>query len=383
MSASMTSTSPRMQTPPRAQRPIPPGADPVTGRSPTPAGAAGRRSQRPLVPDAGSVAVQPTDADTDAEADATMVPQSTPDDPAAPAEPLLSDARATALEATSHADIEVEDVHTHARLRDAVELFDEVWGRDAEAGSIFAPEALTALAHAGGQVSIARRRADGRVVAATAAFLGRDHVTGAVHLHSHVTGVVAGEENRGIGRAMKWHQRAWALERGIVEVRWTFDPLIRRNAVLNLALLGAGVRGYLVDLYGPMPNARNHGLPTDRLEASWDLTAPRVRAAAAGRVATPDVEALKGAGAQILLDVGDDQEPVHTPTAAARRLVRIPADIEGLRRDAPELGRAWTEAVRATLGAALDASARLTGCTRDGWYVLAEPVGLRELADRR
>ncbi len=312
-----------------------------------------------------------------------MVPPATPSDPAALEPPLLSDARTTALQAASHADIEVEDAHTHARLRDAVLLFDEVWGRNAQAGSIFAPEALTALAHAGGQVSLARRRADAQVVAATAAFLGRDHVTGTVHLHSHVTGVVAGEESRGIGRAMKWHQRAWALERGIREVRWTFDPLIRRNAVLNLALLGAGVNRYLVDLYGPMPDARNHGLPTDRLEASWDLTAPRVRAAAEGRVATPDVEALRGAGAQTLLDVGENEEPVHTPTTAPRRLVRIPADIERLRREAPEVGRAWTEAMRATLGAALGAGARLTGCTRDGWYVLAEPAGVRELADRR
>jgi predicted GNAT superfamily acetyltransferase len=336
---------------------------------------------------AGSVPGHPTgvqtDADTDAETAATMVPPATPGDPAALTPALRSDARATALTAAEHADVEVEDAHTHARLREAVALFDAVWGRDTQAGSILAPEALTALAHAGGQVSIARRRTDGRVVAATAAFLGRDHAAGTVHLHSHVTGVVAGEEGRGIGRAMKWHQRAWALDRGIGEVRWTFDPLIRRNAVLNLALLGAGVRGYLVDLYGPMPDARNHGLPTDRLEASWDLAAPRVRAAAAGRIATPDVEALKGAGAAVLLDVGAAEEPVHTPTEADRRLVRIPADIEGLRRDAPELGRAWTEAVRATLGAALDAGARLTGCTRDGWYVLAEPVGLRELTDRR
>ena len=312
-----------------------------------------------------------------------MVPPTTPGDAAALEPELVADARATALQAAAHADVEVEDAHTHAPLRDAVALFDAVWGRDLQAGSIFAPEALTALVHAGGQVSLARRRGDARVLAATAAFLGRDHVSGAVHLHSHVTGVVAGEEGRGIGRAMKWHQRAWALERGIGEVRWTFDPLIRRNAVLNLALLGAGVRRYLVDLYGPMPDARNHGLPTDRLEASWDLAAPRVRGAAEGRVATPDVAALRGAGAQTLLDVGGGEEPVHTPTTAPRRLVRIPPDIERLRRETPELARAWTEAVRATLGAALDAGARLTGCTRDGWYVLAEPVGLRELADRR
>jgi len=295
---------------------------------------------------------------------------------------LATSARRTAREAADRADIEVADVHHHVPIRDAVALFDAVWGRDAQAGSIFAPEALTALAHAGGQVTIARRRGNGEVVAATAAFLGRDHVTGAVHLHSHVTGVVAGEEGRGIGQAMKWHQRAWALERGITQVRWTFDPLLRRNAVLNLARLGAGVGRYLEDLYGPMPDARNHGLPTDRLEAVWDLAAPRVRAAAEGRGATPDVAALRGAGAQPLLDVGSDDEPVHTPTNAPRRLVRIPADIEQLRSDDPDLARSWTDAIRATLGAAVTAGARVTGCTRDGWYVLAEPAGVQDLRGR-
>ncbi len=296
---------------------------------------------------------------------------------------LSTAARRTARDAAAGADIEVVDVHGHGPIREAVALFDAVWGRDTGAGSIFAPEALTALAHAGGQVTVARRHGDGEVVAATAAFLGREHATGTVHLHSHVTGVVAGAEGRGIGRAMKWHQRAWALERGITEVRWTFDPLIRRNAVLNLAQLGAGVGRYLEDLYGPMPDTRNHGLPTDRLEAVWDLAAPRVRAAADGRVATPDVTALRGAGAEPLLDVGPAEEPIHTPTAAPRRLVRIPADIEQLRADDPDLARDWTDAIRATLGAAVAAGARVTGCTRDGWYVLAEPVGVQDLRGRR
>ena len=317
-----------------------------------------------------------------------MVPPVTPSDPARVdpegVEPALSAAaRATARDAATAADIEVVDVHTHGAIRHAVALFDAVWGRDGQAGSIFAPEALTALAHAGGQVSLARRGTDGEVVAATAAFLGRDHATGTVHLHSHATGVVAAEQGRGIGRAMKWHQRAWALERGIVEVRWTFDPLIRRNAVLNLALLGAGVGRFLVDLYGPMPDTRNHGLPTDRLEAIWGLAAPRVRAAADGRVATPDVDALRSAGAVTWLDVGPSDEPVHTPTSAPRRLVRIPEDIEGLRSADPELGRAWTDAIRVTLGAAVDAQVRVTGCTRDGWYVLAEPAGVREISGPR
>jgi hypothetical protein len=40
-------------------------------------------------------------------------------------------------------------------MREVAELFDTVWGRDDSAGTILAPEALTALVHAGGQVSAA------------------------------------------------------------------------------------------------------------------------------------------------------------------------------------------------------------------------------------
>ena len=307
-----------------------------------------------------------------------------PRDPRDPDPELIATARHDAGAAAATAGVVCGEVADAAGFRAAAEVFDRVWGRAASAGGVLAIEALTALAHAGAQVTVARGEdpADEEILGATAAWLGRDHDTGALHLHSHVTGVVAGAEGRGIGRALKWHQRAWALERGIGEVRWTFDPLIRRNAVLNLALLGAGVRAYHVDRYGPMPDARNQGLPTDRLEASWDLAAPRVRTAAAGRVATPDLAALRRAGAEELLAVGPDDTPLHTPTDAPRRLVQVPADVESLRARDPELARAWTAAIRASLGAAVIAGARVTGCTRDGWYVLAPPGGVRELAGR-
>ncbi len=294
---------------------------------------------------------------------------------------LRQEAADTATRAAASAGIEVTDARDPEAARAASVLFDTVWGRDGAAGAILAPEALLAIAHAGGQVSVARA-ADGTVVAATAAVLGRDHTIGQVFLHSHVTGVVADAVGRGIGKAMKWYQRSWALERDIEQVRWTFDPLVRRNVVLNLAVLASGVSGYLVDRYGPMADARNRGLPTDRLEARWDLTAPRVRAAAGGRVATPDPDALRSAGAEVALDVGADEQPVRHDTSAPRRLVRIPADIESLRERDHATAAAWGEAIRVTLQPALDAGARITGVTRDGWYVLAERGGVTELAHR-
>ncbi len=321
--------------------------------------------------------MQTTRAVTHRSADPDRLPRTSVPAPRAEVDAAVPSRR---VSAPDRADIEVIDVEDHEGARAASRLFDAVWGREGSGGSILAPEALTANVHAGGQVSLARDRSEDRVVAATAALLGRDHADGTVFLHSHVTGVIAEDSGRGIGRAMKWHQRAWALSRGIDEVRWTFDPLIRRNAVFNLAVLGASVLAYAEDRYGAMPDARNRGLPSDRLLVSWQLRAPRVQAAAAGRAASPDIEALRGAGAEVVLDVAADSSPLLHPSDAPRKLLRVPEDIEALRGQDPDTAAAWTTAIRETLGKALDAGARVSGISRDGWYVLSEPAGVQELA---
>lgn len=279
-------------------------------------------------------------------------------------------AQQVAGEAARRAEVTVVDLDTHARFVAASRLFDAVWGRPGEAGAVLVPEALAAIVHAGGQVSGAVR--DGELVAATAAFLGRDP-DGTVFLHSHVTGVLEDRTSSGIGAALKWHQRAWSLARGLGEVRWTFDPLIRRNVAFNLVRLGAQVLGYLDDAYGRVPDARNAGLPTDRLVVRWPLRSPRVAAAAAGRTATPDVDALRRAGAAVALDEQPDGAPHRRFVTTPRQLVRVPTDIEQLRVTDPDLALAWAAAVRSALGEAVRGGARVSGATRDGWLVVARP----------
>jgi predicted GNAT superfamily acetyltransferase len=289
-------------------------------------------------------------------------------------------AAALAAEAAARARVRVVDLHELEDLRAASRLFDHVWGREGSAGAVMAPEALTALAHAGGQVSGAF---DGdELVGATAAFVGV-FTDGEVRLHSHVTGVVPDATGRGVGRALKLHQRAWCLDRGIRHVRWTFDPLVRRNAAFNLISLGARAISYEHDVYGPMADARNAGLPTDRLVADWDLEGPRVRAAVSGRAAEPDVTAVHRAGAEPVLRAADDGTPVSTPSDAPRRLVQVPPEIESIRLAVPELAVEWAEAIRVHLGGAMAAGFRVTGFSREGWYLLAAGNRTEELAERR
>jgi predicted GNAT superfamily acetyltransferase len=298
--------------------------------------------------------------------------------PPAPLPEDTAEAAATARTAADAAGVVIADLHGTDELDAASALLDVVWGRPDEAGAVLGREALAAIVHAGGQVSGARR--GDRLVGVTAAFLGRTD-DGRPFLHSHVTGVPATDAGAGVGAALKWYQRAWCLARGLDEVRWTFDPLIRRNVAFNLVRLGAQVGDYLEDAYGPMPDERNAGLPTDRLVARWPLTSPRVGAAASGRSATPDVDALRRSGAEVALDEAAGGHPHLVVTDAPRVLVRVPADIEGVRARDPELALAWVAAVREALGGPLRRGARISGATRDGWVVVTSGDRVTDLRE--
>ena len=134
----------------------------------------------------------------------------------------------------------------------------DVWGMSAPLVTV---ELLTAISHSGGYVAAAFDH--DRMVGASVGFLADHH--GEPALHSHVTGVSASMRHAGIGRAIKLHQRAWAAERGLAWITWTFDPLVRRNAWFNIALLGADVDAYLPSFYGEMTDAINAGDDSDRL----------------------------------------------------------------------------------------------------------------------
>jgi predicted GNAT superfamily acetyltransferase len=105
---------------------------------------------------------------------------------------------------------------------------------------------------------------------------------GRAYLHSHMVGVLPEHRNRGVARALKLAQRDDALARGIDLIEWTFDPLEIKNAHLNIAKLGAVVRRYRHDFYGPSSSPLQGGLPTDRVYAEWWLRSQRVERALRG-----------------------------------------------------------------------------------------------------
>ena len=157
---------------------------------------------------------------------------------------------------------------TADEMVEVVGVFDTVWGSTPPVVTV---ELLTAVAHAGGYVSLARdhERRGAPAVGASLGILARHD--GAPALHSHVTGLVADARGTGAGRTLKLHQREWAAANGLDWIVWTFDPLVRRNAWFNLAVLGARVREYLPSFYGTMSDAINAGDESDRLLVVWDV----------------------------------------------------------------------------------------------------------------
>jgi len=231
--------------------------------------------------------------------------------------------------------VEIRTVSEISELTDVGDVLQDVWGAAAPLVNV---ELLAAIAHSGGYVAGAFD--DHRMVGASVGFLADHH--GEWALHSHVTGVLDAMRHGGIGQAIKLHQRAWAAERSLDWITWTFDPLVRRNAWFNIAILGADVDAYLPSFYGTMTDAINVGDESDRLLMAWNVTAP--------------------------LPSG----PRDGNGAASQLLVPTPPDIVEMRRsDPPAVGR-WRAETRDALTRALGAGHPVVGFTRDGNYVIGE-----------
>lgn len=272
-------------------------------------------------------------------------------------EPAAAAARRVAAESG----VEVRELSELADLRAVHALYRTIWRSDATDSPV-SLEQLRAMTHAGNYASGAYL--DGELVGACIGFFsappGRS-------MHSHVAGVADRVRARNVGYALKLHQRAWALARGLSEVTWTFDPLVRRNAYFNLVKLAARPREYLVDFYGQLDDAVNAGQGSDRLLIAWDLTAPEVAAACDGKRVETDIS-----GARPALSVSADGRPAPVRVTSPVVCVPIPDDVEGLRKRDPELARAWRGAVRDVLHGLMAGGARVVGFNRGGGYVVEQ-----------
>ena len=173
---------------------------------------------------------------------------------------------------------------------------------------------------------------------------------------SHLLGVRDAARNLGVGRMLKDAQRAELARRGIRKMSWTFDPLVAKNAHLNLNRLGARVVEYVPDMYGTTTSPLHYGLATDRLVVTCDTSAsPTVEQPATDQRLAP-VLSLEPQCDDVIMRDGE------TPPWLR---IEIPTDIRQVIEHSPANAAAWRQSVRGYFQWALGAGYEVTGLHRE------------------
>lgn len=250
---------------------------------------------------------------------------------------------------TTQQAVRIQGLERITDLERVVRLLCEVWETDTPVDLINA-STLRALVDAESYV-VGVVVGEDEMVGAAVAVRGREHI------HSHIVGIHPKQQGNGLGYLLKQDEAEWARSQGYQRIRWTYDPLVRRNAYFNLAKLHTRVLGYEDNYYGELKDGLNDNDETDRLVIEWDFEdgAP---VPVSAPVDADSWDFIRHPEAVLTLDDG-----VH-------RLVPTPADIEDLRLHDPERARAWRCGVRAGFHRAFAEGYAVTGFNADGWYVL-------------
>ena len=214
------------------------------------------------------------------------------------------------------------------------QIFDQTWAMDS--GTEITPNLLQAMVHSGAYLSGAF--IDEKCVGAAFAF---PATTEGLHLHSHMTAVLVKYRDKGIGYSLKIDQWNWAKKNNYKEITWTFDPLVARNAKLNLIKLGVDISAYYPNFYGDMPDALNAGDESDRVMASWKVYGeqPVVKSV----ITNPDKEDT---------------------------LIKIPEDIVTIRSENISENLKWRHKVREEFMRAFEKGGKVVGFSANNEYVV-------------
>jgi predicted GNAT superfamily acetyltransferase len=250
------------------------------------------------------------------------------------------------------ADIRIRPVTSLTEFRACVHLQAEVWGpqyTDSVPASL-----LQVATYVGGVVLGAFTPAD-ELVGFLFGLTGIDE--GEIVHWSHLLGVRDSTRNLGVGRLLKEAQRAELAKRGVKRMSWTFDPLVAKNAYLNLNRLGARVVEYVPNMYGTTTSPLHYGIATDRLVVSVDTNA-----VAPSREAIEPTPLRQPVLSPEMQD-GDVALDVSSPPQAL--WIEIPSDIQQVIERSPSAGAAWREAVRTHFQWALARGYKVTELQRD------------------
>jgi predicted GNAT superfamily acetyltransferase len=187
---------------------------------------------------------------------------------------------------------------------------------------------------------------NGRMIGVLYGFLGMTK-DGKLKHCSHIMGVLPELRRSKVGEALKRFQRDYVLKQGIDLITWTYDPLEGVNANLNIGKLRCICRTYYTNLYGEMTDNLNTGIPTDRFEVEWLLTARRV---VQPQPEERHPEALQAAGAVLVNPASYAQSNLPIPGAICplepgvlpdTLLVEIPAAYQQVKVQSMDIAQEW------------------------------------------
>lgn len=243
-------------------------------------------------------------------------------------------------------DIRIRPINTLTDLRKCHEIQRATWGFTDL--MVFPYTQLISAAHNGGVLLGAYDGLD--LVGFVYGYLGMSGKK--LYLFSQRMGVLPNYQNQGIGMKLKLAQRDQMLRQGIDLIVWTYDPLLGKNATLNIEKLGGIVRHYARDIYGAVSNPLQMGLSTDRFLLEWELLSDRVRERIRSSAPRPRAEdwlkEKKYPLANYVAWEEDLPRPVATDLELAEEvvLVQIPPDLNAIKRVNLSLARGWRESTR-------------------------------------
>lgn len=252
---------------------------------------------------------------------------------------------------TLPAPIHLRRIATHAEYDACMAMQYQVWGDDF---TELVPAAILQVAQRIGGVTAGAFDDSGALLGFVFGMTGvRD---GRLVHWSDLLAVRPDARNMGIGRRLKLYQRELLRPLGVETIYWTFDPLVAKNAHLNLVRLCARPVEYVVDMYGYGLNSQQQGTgSTDRFIVAWDLTSEPAAAAGAGGEHAAGSAGAAGEAAVAAAPVvnvsrdGSGRTPVPVPAArvdAPLVRVQVPADIHRLAMDDAGAERAWRASTR-------------------------------------
>jgi predicted GNAT superfamily acetyltransferase len=246
--------------------------------------------------------------------------------------------------------LDVRPIASIAEYHACVALQEDVWGVEFDS----VPASMLQVATYVGGLCLGAFTPDGELCGFVFGLAGT--MDGKPTHWSHLLGVKESARNLGVGRLLKERQREVLASRGIPEMCWTFDPLIAKNAHLNLNLLGARVVRYVPDMYGTTDSPLHHGLATDRLLVALRTAPDAPRRAVANASAAPVLTAEPQPGDEVV-DMDRDRP--------ALLRIEVPTDFRQILSRSPTVAASWHASLRRHFTWALGAGYTVTGLHRD------------------